>query len=161
MPVYGLTSGMLPIMSYNLGAKRRERIWDTLRSGLLYTAILMFAGTVGFQLAPRKLLWLFGASEEMLSIGIPALRVISSSFFFEGFCLISQTGFQAVGRGMTSLMCSLTRQIFLLMPLAYVLSLGGDLHLVWLAYPITGILSLVMSLFLWKAVCGKNRTPTV
>ncbi len=156
MPVYGLTSGMLPIMSYNLGAKQKDRIMDTLRCGMRYMAMIMLTGTVIFQLAPRQLLRLFDASEEMYLIGIPALRIISSYFLFEGFCLISQTGFQSLGRGMTSLLCSLTRQIILLLPLAYVLSLGGNINHAWLAYPITGVLSLAVCLFLWKDVYKKN-----
>ncbi len=156
MPVYGLTSGVLPIMSYNLGAKQKERVMGTLRYGMLYMAIIMLTGTVIFQIAPEQLLRLFGASKEMSAIGIPALRIISSYFVFEGFCLITQTSFQSFGRGMTSLICSLTRQIIVLIPIAYVLSLGGKLNHVWFAYPITGVVSLVVCLLLWKDVYKKN-----
>lgn len=126
MPVYGLSAGILPIMSYNLGAKQKERIVSTLRYGMLYMAVIMLAGTVFFQVAPNQLLLMFDASEEMRMVGIPALRIISSYFIFEGFCLISQTCFQSLGRGLSSLLCSVTRQIIVLLPVAYALSLRGN-----------------------------------
>lgn len=159
MPVYGLTSGMLPIMSYNLGAKQKERIMDTLRYGLLYMVIIMLSGTVLFQLATNQLLSLFDASEQMRSIGIPALRIISTYFIFEGFCLISQTSFQSLGRGLASLVCSLVRQVVALLPVAYVLALGGNINHVWLAYPITGVVSLAVCLLIWRNVYQKNVVP--
>lgn len=159
MPVYGLSAGMLPIMSYNFGAKQTERILSTRRYAMLYMAIIMLAGTVIFQFAPNQLLSLFNASAEMRSIGLPALRIISSYFIFEGFCLISQTSFQSVGRGLFSLICSLTRQIVVLLPVAYTLSLSGNIKYVWFAFPITGAVSLVVCLFLWKNVYQKNIAP--
>lgn len=156
MPVYGLTSGMLPILAYNLGARQKKRMLGALRWGMLYMAVIMLAGTAAFQLAPRQLLALFGASPEMTAIGVPALRIISLYFIFEGFCLISQTCFQSLGRGLTSLVCSLARQLVLLMPLAYLMSLGGALEGVWLAYPLTGVLSSAVCLLLWRDVYRKN-----
>lgn len=159
MPVYGLISGMLPIMAYNLGAKQKKRIMGTLRYGMLYMAVIMLAGTVIFQLFPNQLLSLFNASEEMREIGVPALRIISTYFIFEGFCLISQTSFQSLGRGLASLISSLIRQIIVLFPVAYVLSLGGNINHVWIAYPITGIVSSAVCLLLLKNVYRKNIAP--
>jgi putative MATE family efflux protein len=159
MPVYGLSSGILLIMSYNLGARKKERIMDTLRYGILYMAIIMAAGTAAFQFFPNQLLSLFSASDEMRSIGIPALRIISLYFIFEGFCLISQTSFQSLGRGTSSLICSLTRQIIVLLPAAYVLSLRGNINQIWLAYPIMGAASLAVCLLLWRDVYKKNIAP--
>ncbi len=159
MPVYGLTSGMLPIMAYNLGAKQKKRIMGTLRCGMLYMAIIMLAGTIVFQLFPNQLLSLFNASEVMREIGVPALRIISTYFIFEGFCLISQTSFQSLGRGLSSLVSSLIRQIIVLFPVAYVLSLSGNINYVWLAYPITGVVSSVVCLLLLKNVYRKSIVP--
>lgn len=156
MPVYGLTSGMLPIMSYNYGAKQKERILETRRYAMLYMAVIILAGTAVIQLAPNQLLSLFGASDEMRAIGLPALRMISFSFIFEGFCLISQTSFQSVRRGLASLICSLVRQVIVLLPVAWLLSLRGDINSVWFAFPITGIVSVAVSLLLWKDVFKKN-----
>ncbi|MDL2323882.1 MATE family efflux transporter [Ruminococcaceae bacterium OttesenSCG-928-A16] len=159
MPVYGLTSGMLPIMSYNFGAKKQQRILKTRRYALLYMAVIILVGVLVIQLMPNQLLTLFGVSANMRSVAIPALRIISSSFIFEGFCLISQTSFQSVRRGLASLVCSLTRQVFVLLPAAYLLSLGGNINHVWLAFPLTGVVSLVVSLLLWKDVYKKNIAP--
>lgn len=152
MPIWGLTSGLLPILSYNVGAKRKERVVSTLRWAMLDMAVIMLAGTALFQLVPRQLIGLFDASDEMLSIGVNALRIISTYFILEGFCQISQTSFQAVGRGIASLVCCLTRQIIVLLPAAYVLALSGNLHYVWAAYPIAGAASVGLSLFQWKDV---------
>lgn len=152
MPIWGLTSGLLPILSYNVGAKHKERVIGTLRWAMLDMAVIMLAGTALFQLMPRQLIGLFDASDEMLSIGVNALRIISAYFILEGFCQISQTSFQAVGRGISSLVCCLTRQIIVLLPAAYVLALSGNLNDVWIAYPIAGAVSVGLSLFQWKNV---------
>lgn len=150
MPIWGLTSGLLPILSYNVGARQKERVIRTLRWAMLDMAVIMLAGTALFQLMPHRLMGLFDASDEMLSIGVDALRIISVYFILEGFCQISQTGFQAVGHGAASLVCCLTRQIIVLLPAAHVLSLSGDLNNVWMAYPIAGAVSAGLSLFQWK-----------
>ncbi len=156
MPVYGLTSGMLPIMSYNFGAKKKERIIKTLRWGMIYMAVIMLTGTLLFQIVPNQLLNLFGVSDEMHEIGVNVLRIISIYFIFEGFCLISQTSFQSLGRGLTSMISSLVRQIIILIPIAYILFLSGNINHVWLAYPITGVISFAFCSLLLKDVYRKN-----
>ncbi len=158
MPICGLTSGLLPILSYNVGAKHKERVISTLRYAMLYMAVIMLAGTTLFQLIPCQLISLFDASDEMLSIGVNVLRIISTYFILEGFCQISQTSFQAVGRGIASLICCLTRQIIVLLPAAYVLSLSRDLNYVWVAYPIAGVVSVGLCLFQWKSVLKALHT---
>ena len=158
MPIWGLTSGLLPILSYNVGAKHKERVISTLRYAMLYMAVIMLAGTTLFQLIPCQLISLFDASDEMLSIGVNVLRIISTYFILEGFCQISQTNFQAVGRGIASLICCLTRQIIVLLPAAYVLSLSRDLNYVWVAYPIAGVVSVGLCLFQWKSVLKALHT---
>lgn len=145
-------------MSFNFGAKKRESILNTRRYAFLYMAILVSAGTVIIELLPNQLLNLFGATEEMRQIGIPALRIIATSFIFEGFCLINQTSFQTVGRNLFSLICSVTRQIVILLPLTYLLSLSGNINYVWLAFPVAYALSSVVCLVLWKDV-QKRKIP--
>lgn len=159
MPVYGLTSGMLPIMSYHYGAKQKERILGTGRYGFFYMAMIIFAGTAIIQIIPNQLLGIFGASEAMRQIGIPALRMISISFIFEGICLISQTSFQSVGRNRSSLICSVTRQIATLLPLAYMLSLRGNINDIWIAFPVAYASNVILAFLLWKDVKKKNIAP--
>lgn len=152
MPIYGLTSGMMPIMSFNFGARNKQRIVDTRRYGCLYMASIVLIGTVVIQLFPEQLLHIFGASAQMQTLGIPALRLISLSFIFEGFCLINQTSFQSVGRNLSSLICSITRQIGLLVPLVYFFSLSEQIDTVWFAFPVAYALSSFICQFIWKDV---------
>ncbi|MDF9823979.1 putative MATE family efflux protein [Breznakia sp. PF5-3] len=159
MPIYGLTNGMLPIMSYNFGARQRKRVLKTRFYAFVYMLIIIFAGILSIQIFPNQLLDLFGASEEMKKIGIPALRIISVSFIFEGFCLINQTSFQTVGRNLSSLICSITRQIILLIPLVYIFSLSGNINYVWIAFPTAYSLSAIICHILWKDVFQKNIAP--
>lgn len=159
MPIFGLSAGILPLVSYNVGAKEKRRVISILRYAMLYTGIIMLVGTIVFQLLPNQLLALYDASEEMYAIGIPALRIISTYFIFEGFCLTSQAGFQALGQGSTSLVSSLVRQIVILLPLAFALSLTGNLSLVWFAFPITGAIGLIVCIVLWKRLArAQSRT---
>lgn len=117
MPIYGLTSAMLPIMSYNLGARHKNRVLATLRYSIVCMIVIMLSGTIIFQLAPGQLLKLFGVSEDMISMGVSAVRIISFYFVFEGFCLISQTGFQSFGKGFVSLVCSIPARFLYCYPL--------------------------------------------
>lgn len=150
MPIFGLAAGMLPIVSYNLGAKETKRVTLTLRFAMLYSGIIMVIGTLVFQLFPHELLSLYDASEDLYAMGIPALHIISVYFIFEGFCLTSQAGFQALGQGLLSFISSLIRQIVVLIPVAFALSLTGDLQAVWFAFPIMGIIGSLVCVFLWK-----------
>lgn len=117
MPIYGLTSAMLPIISYNLGARHKNRVLATLRYSIVCMIVIMLSGTIIFQLAPGQLLKLFGVSEDMISMGVSAVRIISFYFVFEGFCLISQTGFQSFGKGFVGLVCSIPARFLYCYPL--------------------------------------------
>ncbi len=145
MPIFGLNNGMVPIIAYNYGARKKKRIIKVMKLSIFYAVLIMAVGLAIFQLLPDRLLLLFNASEEMLSIGIPALRIISLSFLFAGYCIVCSSVFQAFGRGTLSLMVSVARQIVVLLPVAYLLSLTGRLELVWLAFPIAEIASLSLS----------------
>lgn len=151
MPVFGLNNGMVPIVAYNYGARKKDRIMKTFKMSVLYAMVIMVIGFLIMQVFPAQLFSLFDASEEMLAIGVPALRLISTSFLFAGYCIISGSMFQALGNGMLSMINSIARQLVVLLPVAYLLSLTGNLNLIWLSYPIAEIVSLILSsVFLYR-----------
>lgn len=145
MPVFGLNNGMVPIIAYNYGARKKERILRAFRTGVLFAICIMSVGTLVFQLLPQTLLELFDASPTLIAMGTPALRIISISFPVAAFCIICGSGFQALGNSILSMFVSITRQLVVLLPVAYLLSLSGRLELVWWAFPIAEVASLTMS----------------
>ena len=144
MPVFGLNNGMVPIIAYNYGARNRQRILDTMKLSVISAVLIMLAGLAVAELFPAQLLGIFEASEEMLAIGVPALRIICTCFIFAGFGIVSGSVFQALGHGVLSMMVSIVRQLLVLLPVAYLLSLTGRLELVWLSFPIAELASVVM-----------------
>lgn len=150
MPVFGLNNGMIPIIAYNLGAKQKKRMFDTIKLAMLYATGMMIIGVIFFETIPQTLLGFFNASEAMIKIGTPALRIIAIHFIFAGFSIVCSATFQAVGKGTYSLLTSLIRQLLVLLPCAYVLSLTGNLDLIWLRFPIAEIFSAVTSFILMK-----------
>ncbi len=147
MPIFGLNNGMIPIISYNYGARSRHRIVKTIRLSVIYSISIMAVGVAVFQIFPMQLLSLFNASPEMISIGIPALRIISLSFVFAGFCIVSGSVFQALGRGLPSMFISTARQLVALLPLAYLMSTLGGLDAIWWAFPMAETVSLALTVF--------------
>ena len=159
MPVIGLNNGMVPIIAYNYGAGKRIRIVKTIKYSMFYAFILMFLGFLTFELIPGVLLGMFDASEEMLSIGIRALRTIGVHFLIAWYCIIAGSVFQAVGNGMYSLIVSVARQLVILIPAAYILARIGGLNLVWWAFPLAELMSLCVStiflIVIWKKVISR------
>ncbi len=151
MPVFGLNSGMIPIIGYNYGACRKDRIYRTFRYGVLYASFFMLLGFLMFQLMPDKLLGIFSPSEHMLSIGVPALRRISISFLFAGFCIVAGAVCQALDHSAASLAVSVLRQLVALIPAAWLLSRTGDVNMVWWSFPIAEIMSLIASAFFLRS----------
>ncbi len=147
MPIFGLNNGMVPIIAYNYGAAKKERLVKTLKYSIMYAMGLMAVGFLAFQIFPFQLFALFEASETMLAIGVPALRTISVSFLLAGFCIICGSLFQALGNGVYSLIVSIARQLLVLLPAAYLLSLTGDVKYVWWAFPIAEVVSLAVTVF--------------
>ena len=147
MPIFGLNNGMVPIIAYNYGAKEKDRMVKTLKLSVFYAIGIMVLGFLVFQLFPAPLFSLFDASEMMLSIGVPALRAISFSFLFAGFCIVCGSLFQALGNGVYSMVISIARQLVVLLPAAYLLSLSGKVQYVWWAFPIAELVSLSMTVF--------------
>ena len=145
MPIFGLNNGMLPIMAYNYGAKKKSRLISAIKLGMVYAICLMTIGFIAFQVLPRQLLNIFDASETMLSIGIPALRIISLHFLLAGFNIIALSTCQALGKAVYSMITSICRQLVVLLPAAYILSRFGNVNYVWWAFPIAEIVALIIT----------------
>ena len=163
MPVFGLTNGMVPIVAYNYGARKPERIIKTIKLSVMYAVGIMFVGLILFQVIPHVFLGLFMAegetSGDMLTIGVPALRIISLSFLFAGFAIVCSSVFQALGHGVLSLTVSVVRQLLVLLPVAFVLSRFRGLQAVWWAFPIAELFSLTLSTLFLKRVYHKEILP--
>lgn len=158
MPIFGLNNGMVPIVAYNYGAKNLGRIKKTVTLSIAIAVSIMLVGFASFQLVPDVLLSFFNASEEMLAIGIPALRIIGIHFVFAGFCIIAGSVCQAIGNPTHSLIVSVCRQLFVLLPVAWLLAQTGRLELVWFAFPIAECVSLILSaIFLSKTMRRAKR----
>lgn len=145
MPIFGLNNGLVPIVAYNYGARNKERIMKAFKLGVLYAVGIMAAGCLVFHLFPGFLLGLFDADENMLAIGIPALRIISLCFIFAGFGIICSSFFQALGHGFLSMAISIVRQIAALLPLAWLFSRTGELVNIWWAFPLAEGISVILS----------------
>lgn len=145
MPVFGLNNGMIPIVAFNYGAGKRSRVVRAIRCSLVYAFVLLLAGFIVFETIPAVLLGLFEASDEMLAIGVPALRVIAVHFLIAWFCIIAGSVFQALGNGVYSLVVSVARQLVVLLPVAFILARLGGLHAVWWAFPIAELMSFCVS----------------
>lgn len=144
MPVFGLNNGMVPILSYNYGARKPDRIKKTIKLGMSCAVDYMLVGLAVFELIPNKLLMIFSASENVMSIGVVALRIIGLSFLFAGIGIVSSTVFQAIGNPLHSLLISVLRQLVIILPVAYLLSLTGSVDNVWWSYPIAEVVSFVL-----------------
>ena len=155
MPVFGLNNGIVPIVSYNYGAGKRERMVKTIKVSCIYAISLMLIGIAAMWIFPKQLLMMFDASEAMLDIGVTALRYISLSFIFAGYCITVGSVFQALGNGMYSLITSATRQLAVLLPVAFLFSLTGNVDLVWLSFPIAEIASVLLSTFYLVRIYNK------
>ena len=149
MPVFGLNNAMVPLIAYNYGARRPARMKQTIRWAVIYACSIMAVGLLLMQLMPDVFLRLFDASDDMLRIGVPALRTISLAFVGAGYAIVLSSTFQALGKGLYSMFVSIARQLVVLVPAAWLLSRTGQLSAVWWAFPIAEIMSaLVSTLFL-------------
>lgn len=159
MPVFGLNNGMVPIVSYNYGARNKDRIISTIKISIVYAVGMMLIGLCVLQIFPKQILNLFNASNELIIIGVPALKTISLSFIFAGFCVILGSVFQSLGNGVLSLIVSAFRQLVVLLPSAYLLSKTGNLNLVWFAFPISEMASVFLSYIGFRYVYKKEIKP--
>lgn len=158
MPIFGMNNGMVPIISYNYGARKPERVKKTIRLSVFYAECIMLVGFCIFQFLPDKLLGLFAASDAMLAIGVPALRIICPHFLLAGAGIVLSSVFQALGNGVFSLTVSICRQLVVLIPAAWLLSRTGEVNMVWWAFIIAEVASLALSLVFMARI---NRTVIV
>ncbi len=155
MPCFGLNQGVMPIIGYNYGARRKKRLYSALKRGLIIAVIIMTIGTVLMWTIPDALISMFGGTEEIMSIGENAFRIISLCFIPAAAGILLTTLFQAVGKGIRSMLMSFCRQLVLILPIAYLLSVIFDLNAVWYAFPIAEFFSLLLAVgFLINLIKG-------
>ena len=141
LPIIGMNNGMVPIVAYNYGARKPQRITKTIRLAVTWALGIMVVAIALFQLVPDKLLSIFQASPDMLTIGVPALRTLSLCFLIGGFTIVASSVFQALGKGLLSMSIAIFRQLLLVLPLAFLFSKLGGLDLVWWSFPIAEVLA--------------------
>ena len=159
MPVFGLNNATISIVAYNYGARQPSRITATLKRAVIAVLGIMATGTLVFQLFPQVLLSIFNPSDDFLAIGISALRIISINFPVAAICIALGASFQALGNGIYSTVTSLCRQLVVLLPAAYLLSLSGDVHLVWWSFPIAEVMSLLLTLIFYVRIYRQKIKP--
>lgn len=159
MPIFGLNNGMIPIIGYNYGARRPERVRKTIRLSVFYAELVMVIGFCVFQFAPGQVLSIFAASDAMLAIGIPAMRIICPHFLLAGASIVFSSVFQALGNGIFSLTVSVCRQLFVLLPAAWLLAQTGNVNNVWWAFLIAEVVSILMSLAFYARINKTTIAP--
>lgn len=160
MPVFGLNNGIIPIVAFNYGAKQRKRMVDTIKWALAIAFSIMFVGTIVFELIPGKLFMMFAASDNMLQMGVTALRIIAIHFPIAAICIALGSTFQALGHAVYSMIVSIARQIVVLIPVAYFLAQLGNVNYVWFCFPIAELMSLCMTLICFRQL-KKNVIDTI
>ena len=156
MPVFGLNNGLIPVLAYNYGARRSDRIKEALVFSVSLAVGIMLCGTLAFNIFPQALLGMFNASEEMLRIGVPALRIISLSFGLAGACIATGSIFQAFSSSYYSLIVSVGRQLVVLIPVALFLSSFGEVTLIWWAFPIAELMSALLSVVFFRRLYSRT-----
>ena len=159
MPIFGINNGMVPIIAYNYGARNRKRIMDTIRLATLISIGIMILGVLLFQFFPKTLLGFFDASDHMISIGIPALRIISIHFVLAGYSIIISSTFQALGNGVYSLIVSGARQLVVLLPCAWILAECFGLNAVWFSFPAAELISVLLCTLLFRRIDRLKLAP--
>ncbi|MCI6730795.1 MAG: MATE family efflux transporter [Lachnospiraceae bacterium] len=151
MPVFGLNNGMIPILAYNFGAGNKKRMMNTVKYACMIGFGACAVGFALFEFFPVPLLKLFDASDNMLTIGTHALKVIAFHYLAAWFCIIIGSLFQAVGKATYTMYTSVARQLVILLPAAYILAKIGGMNLIWWSLPIAEIMSLIMTLIFLRS----------
>ena len=159
MPLFGINNATISIIAFNYGARKPERMTKTLKISCGTALCFMLVGLAAFQLVPEALLGLFNPSEEFLTIGVKALRIISIHFPVAAFCIMLGASFQALGNGIYATIVSLCRQLFALLPVAYLLSLTGDVNMVWWSFPIAEVVSAIVTFTLYRRLYLSKIKP--
>ena len=159
MPVFGMNNAAISIIAYNYGARNPKRITSTLKWSVGSVMFVMLLGVLAFQTVPHLLLGIFNPSDDFLAIGVSALRIVSLIFLMAAIGIALSASFQALGNGIYSTITSLCRQLIVLLPVAFLLSLSGDVHLVWWSFPIAEVVSLAVTLFLFIRIYRQKIKP--
>ena len=159
MPIFGMNNGLVPIIAYNFGARKKDRIMQTYKLALFTAIGIMSAGVVLFEVFPEPLFLLFGASEYMLSMGVVALRIIAFHFPIAAFCIVTGSLFQAMGKAVYSMINSICRQLVVLLPAAYILAQFGNVNYVWFAFLIAEGASMILTAIFFKKVYRQVIKP--
>ena len=159
MPVFGLTNAMVPIVAYNFGARKPARIQKCIVLSCICAFLFMLCGFAVFQITPELLLAMFHPTDTFLSMGSQALRIISWGFPIASFCVVLSAVFQALGIGLYATIVSLARQLLVLLPVAYLLSLSNRLELVWWSFPVAELVCIIVTLFFFCRVYRKKLRP--
>jgi Na+-driven multidrug efflux pump len=159
MPVFGLNNAAISILAFNFGARNPKRITATLKWTVGAVMVIMLLGLTAFQLFPENLLGMFNPSDDFLAMGVSALRIISLIFPLAAVGIALGSSFQALGNGIYATITSLCRQLLVLLPVAFLLSLSGDVHLVWWAFPIAEVVSFIVTLILFTRIFRKKIRP--
>ena len=159
MPVFGLNNGVVPIVAYNYGARKKDRLLEASRLSTRYAVMIMTVGMLLFWVIPNVFLGIFDASDKMLAIGIPAMRIICLHFLLAGVSIVLSSVFQALGNGVFSLIVSVCRQLFVLLPAAWLLAQTGSVNNVWWAFLIAEVVSILMSLAFYARINKTTIAP--
>ena len=159
MPLFGLNTATISIVAYNYGARKPDRIVKTLKVAAVSAVLFMLLGLAAFQSIPDILLGIFDKSELFLHLGTRALRTISLCFPFAAACIALGACFQALGNGIYTTIVSLCRQLIVLLPAAFLLSLSGDVNAVWWAFPIAELMSLAATAFFFFRIYRQKIRP--
>ena len=159
MPLFGINNATISIIAFNYGARRPERMTKTLKIACVTAFCFMLAGLAVFQFFPEALLRLFNPSDDFMAMGVKALRIISIHFPVAAFCIMLGASFQALGNGIYSTIVSLCRQLFALLPVAYLLSLTGEVYNVWWSFPIAEVVSAIVTFTLYRRLYLKKIKP--
>ena len=155
MPIFGLTGAVIPIVAYNFGARRRDRIEKTIRLALIISLSVMALGTVLFEAFPKAFLGIFNADSEILRMGVPALRIICAGFCFSGYSIVFASVFQALGKAHYSMIVSISRQIVIILPLAFLLKVFLGLDFVWYSMVTAEVVGSLMCFFMYNNIKKK------
>ena len=159
MPLFGLNNATISVVAFNYGARKPERITKTLKLAVGSALCFMILGLLAFELIPGTLLSIFNLSDTFMQLGRPALRIIALHFPLAAVCIALTASFQALGNGMYSTITSLCRQLVALLPAAYLLSLSGDVNVVWWCFPIAEVVSLTATLFFFSRIYRRKIKP--
>lgn len=152
MPIFGLNNGLIPVLAYNYGAHSKDRIREAVRFSMKLALSIMVIGTIVFWSIPKFLLGFFDASDYMLTLGVPALRIISLSFPVASLCIAMGSMFQAFSKSKYSLIVSVGRQLVVLIPVAWLLAQTGEVQNVWWAFPVAELMSLALSVYFYRRI---------